>query len=247
VWWIRLGIQPERIAPAHPEQNGVHERMHRNLKAEATRPAERTLTAQQRRFSMWMRSYNDERPHEALDMLTPSDCYSTSSRVYPRRLPKPHYGTDAHVLTVRGQGQASFRGRRLYVGHNLAGHRIACREVDDGIVEVCFFEYLIGTVDLRKTGITGMEAEAALGKAGITVNKNAVPFDPRPPGVTSGFRIGTPAVTTRGMGEAEMERIGDAILEIVHNVADRDRIKAVRRRVTDLCRAFPIYDPAGKE
>jgi len=159
VWWIQLGIDPERIAPAHPEQNGVHERMHRNLKAEATRPAEKTLTAQQRRFSVWRHSYNDERPHEALDMFTPSDCYSTSSRAYPRRLPRPQYDTDAQVLTVRSQGLASFRGRTLYVGHNLAGHQIACQEVDDGIIEVRFFKYLIGKVALCKTGQLRPERE----------------------------------------------------------------------------------------
>jgi len=153
VWWIQLGIRPERIEPGHPEQNGVHERMHRNLKAEATRPPEKTLTAQQRRFSVWRRSYNDERPHEALDMWTPSDCYSTSSRAYPRRLPRPRYDIDAYVRQVRNQGQASFRGRILYVGRNLAGHQIACHEVDDGIFQVCFFEYLIGRVDLRQPGV----------------------------------------------------------------------------------------------
>ncbi|MCG6892858.1 MAG: serine hydroxymethyltransferase [Desulfobacteraceae bacterium] len=102
-------------------------------------------------------------------------------------------------------------------------------------------------VDLRKSGITGKDAEEVLGRVGITVNKNAVPFDPLPPGVTSGFRIGTPAVTTRGMGTVEMEQIGDAILEIVRNVSDKKTIETVRRRVADLCRAFPIYETAGRD
>jgi glycine hydroxymethyltransferase len=152
----------------------------------------------------------------------------------------------AKAVALREAATESFRDYQTRVVRNA--HTLAERLLDGGVdlVSGGTDNHMI-LVDLRKTGITGMEAEAALGKAGITVNKNAVPFDPRPPGVTSGFRIGTPAVTTRGMGEEEMERIGDAILEIVRNVADRDRIEAVRRRVDDLCRAFPIYDSAGKE
>ena len=86
VWWIRLGILPELIAPASPQQNGRHERMHRTLKAEATRPPSGNLQAQQTRFKRFRHEYNEERPHEALGQETPASCYRPSTRELPRRL-----------------------------------------------------------------------------------------------------------------------------------------------------------------
>ena len=80
-WWVRLGILPESIEPGHPEQNGRHERMHRTLKAETTRPAAGSLAAQQRRFNVFRTEFNDERPHEALDQQTPAACYTVSPRL----------------------------------------------------------------------------------------------------------------------------------------------------------------------
>lgn len=96
-------------------------------------------------------------------------------------------------------------------------------------------------IDLGNKGITGKEAEGALDKAGITVNKNSIPFDQRPPAVTSGMRLGTPCVTTRGMGEAEMDLIAEMIDEVVRNIQDDSRIGEVRERVKSLCLKFPIY------
>ncbi len=152
VWWIRLGVRPERIEPAQPQQNGVHERMHKTLKAEATRPPERTLGAQQRRFSRWMGEFNELRPHDSLDMLTPSDCYASSPRPYPRRLALPEYDTDFGVARFREQGAACFKGRTIYAGRNLAGLHIGLRAIDDGLYEVCFFDYSLGVVDMRDEG-----------------------------------------------------------------------------------------------
>jgi glycine hydroxymethyltransferase len=96
-------------------------------------------------------------------------------------------------------------------------------------------------VDLRPKGLTGKVAEAALGRAGITVNKNAIPFDPQPPAVTSGIRIGTPAVTTRGMGVEEMRLIGQLIAEVLQDVEDTARLAHVAAKVRELCQAFPLY------
>ncbi|HEU5395096.1 MAG TPA: serine hydroxymethyltransferase, partial [Candidatus Methylomirabilis sp.] len=96
-------------------------------------------------------------------------------------------------------------------------------------------------VDLRPKGLTGKVAEAALGKAGITVNKNAIPFDPQPPAVTSGIRIGTPAVTTREMGVEEMRLIGQLIGEVLQDVEDAARLGHVAAKVRELCQAFPLY------
>jgi glycine hydroxymethyltransferase len=96
-------------------------------------------------------------------------------------------------------------------------------------------------VDVFSKGITGKAAEAALGKAGITVNKNAIPFDQNPPMVASGIRIGTPAVTTRGMGEAEMDEIGSLIARVLASPEDDKALGMVREEVERLCRKFPLY------
>ncbi len=101
-------------------------------------------------------------------------------------------------------------------------------------------------LDLRNKGITGKEAEEALGRANITVNKNAVPFDPLPPTKTSGIRIGTPAMTTRGMKEDEMRRIARLIAKVIDNIKDEKVIEDVRKEVIELCQQFPLY-PELKE
>jgi glycine hydroxymethyltransferase len=95
-------------------------------------------------------------------------------------------------------------------------------------------------VDVGARGLTGKEAEKALDVAGITVNKNTIPFDPLPPLKASGIRIGTPAVTSRGMGPAEMERIADVIARVLEAPADAQVQAGVRREVTQLCGAFPL-------
>jgi glycine hydroxymethyltransferase len=96
-------------------------------------------------------------------------------------------------------------------------------------------------VDLRKSELTGKVAQEALDKARITVNKNAVPFDTRSPFVTSGIRLGTPAVTTRGMKEKEMGQIGDFIGRALNHVADEQALQTVAGKVGELCRKFPVY------
>jgi glycine hydroxymethyltransferase len=96
-------------------------------------------------------------------------------------------------------------------------------------------------VDVFSRGLTGKVAEAALGKAGITVNKNAIPFDQNPPLVASGIRVGTPAVTTRGMGEPEMDQIAGFMADALKAPDDDGRLGAIRAEVEALCRTFPLY------
>jgi glycine hydroxymethyltransferase len=96
-------------------------------------------------------------------------------------------------------------------------------------------------VDLRNLDLTGKAAEAALGQAGITANKNSIPFDEQGPAVTSGIRLGTPVVTTRGMGEAEMVAIAAFIAKVLRHPAETAVVAEVRREVQDLCRRFPLY------
>ncbi|RMH00066.1 MAG: serine hydroxymethyltransferase [Aquificota bacterium] len=102
-------------------------------------------------------------------------------------------------------------------------------------------------LDLRNKGITGKQAEEALGRANITVNKNAVPFDPLPPTKTSGIRIGTPAMTTRGMKEEEMRLIARLIGEVLNNIEDEKTIQKVRLQVIELCEQFPLYPELKEE
>ena len=99
-------------------------------------------------------------------------------------------------------------------------------------------------VDVFSKGITGKVAEAALGKAGITVNKNAIPFDQNPPMVASGIRVGSPAVTTRGMREPEMDVIGELIARALRTPDDDAALAAVKSEVERLCRKFPLYPAA---
>jgi len=103
------------------------------------------------------------------------------------------------------------------------------------------------SVDLRPKNVTGKEAEEALDKAGITVNKNAIPYDPQKPFIASGVRIGTPAITTRGMGEAEMDQIAQLIDDALTHKSDDAKLKAIQREVAKLCARFPIYPELVKE
>jgi glycine hydroxymethyltransferase len=96
-------------------------------------------------------------------------------------------------------------------------------------------------VDLRPKRLTGKIAEEALGKAGITVNKNMIPWDPEKPMTTSGIRVGTPALTTRGMGAAEMTRVAALIGRVLDAPADEPALARVRGEVRDLCAQFPMY------
>jgi glycine hydroxymethyltransferase len=96
-------------------------------------------------------------------------------------------------------------------------------------------------VDLTATGVTGKDAQEALDRAAITVNKNGIPFDTKGPQVTSGIRIGTPAVTTRGMKENEMRQIASYIAEVIKNITNEKKIQAVAEKVKAMCAKFPLY------
>lgn len=147
VWFIRLGIVPERIEPGHPEQNGRHERMHKTLKAETANPPQRDWLAQQQCFDQFAWIYNQQRPHEGLDMQTPVSCHRTSVRVYPERLPQVHYDSGVTVRRVRSNGQIKWQGRMVYVSEALIGERVAIIESEDEQLELYFSFYRIGIYD----------------------------------------------------------------------------------------------------
>ncbi len=124
VWWIKLGIMPERIAPAHPEQNGRHERFHRTLKAETARPPRASQRAQQRTFDAFRKEYNQERPHEALRMEAPASWYRPSERAYPARTPEISYPDHMRVRRVRSDGGIKWKGDILYLSEALIGEPV---------------------------------------------------------------------------------------------------------------------------
>lgn len=112
VWWLKLGVTPERIDPGHPEQNGRHERMHRTLKADATKPPAGSLAAQQLAFDRFRRTYNDERPHEGLEMKTPASRYTPSRRTLPDKLSSPEYPDTMKVRKLDCHGALRFAGQK---------------------------------------------------------------------------------------------------------------------------------------
>ena len=153
VWWIRLGILPELIAPASPQQNGRHERMHRTLKAEATRPPSGTLRAQQVRFNRFRQEYNHDRPHEALGQETPAEHYRPSPRELPRRLPPIEYPGHFEVRLVSRNSGIRWKKRWVCVTHTLAGEYVGLEEVGDGLWDVYFGPLKLGRMDERRQQI----------------------------------------------------------------------------------------------
>ena len=144
VWWVRLGILPDLIEPAHPQQNGRHERMHRTLKAETARPPEGGLTAQQRRFDRFRQRYNHVQPHESLHDATPASCYHPSSRAYPRRLAPLEYPGHFEVRRVSRNGGIRWHHHWVNVSHLLAEENVGFEAVDDGLWEVFFGPVWLG-------------------------------------------------------------------------------------------------------
>ena len=149
VWWLRLGIQHQRILPAQPQQNGAHERMHKTLKGEAIRPPRSTLGTQQRAFNAFRHLYNDERPHEALHDQTPSSCYRRSPRVYTGTLPPVEYPGHFIVKRVTNAGTIRLKKRLLFIANALKQHPVGLEEVADGIWSIHFCRVLLGRVDER--------------------------------------------------------------------------------------------------
>lgn len=132
VWWVKLGIRPERIAPGHPEENGRHERLHRTLKEETMDPPAATLRAQQRRFDAFRQGYNTQRPHQALGQVPPVTRYAASPRPYPRRVEDPVYPDGVESRRVRSNGQLRWRGELVFVSEALVDEVVGVSEEADG-------------------------------------------------------------------------------------------------------------------
>lgn len=156
VWWIRLGIVPERIGLGRPEQNGSHEQFHRVLKADTTRPPAATAGAQQRRFRAFYREYNEVRPHESLDDQPPATRYVASPRPLPARLAPVAYPGHMEVRRVSSAGCISWRGTPIFLTEVLDGEYVALDEVDDGRWTLSFASVLLGRFDERTGRITAL-------------------------------------------------------------------------------------------
>jgi hypothetical protein len=154
VWWLQLGIRPERILPGHPEQNGAHEQFHVVLKAETTRPPARTAVAQQRRFGQFRHEYNHDRPHQALDQTPPALHYYPSPRSLPARLSRFDYVGHFEVRRVGSNGCVAWFQHVLFLGRALDGHDVGFEETADGIWTVHVGPLRIAHFDARTRRVT---------------------------------------------------------------------------------------------
>jgi putative transposase len=149
VWWVQLGIVPERIEPGKPQQNGRHERMHRTLKEQTASPPSATLVEQQRSFDRFRADYNEHRPHEALGQVPPARVYEASARPMPARLQDVEYASEFKVRRVQTTGQFDWKGTNLQITKALGGQRVGLRQTDEDEWELFYGPLLLGFVLFR--------------------------------------------------------------------------------------------------
>lgn len=154
VWWLKLGIQLDRIDRGHPEQNGRHERFHLTLQQETTRPPAATPDQQQRRFDRMRREFNTVRPHEALGQQPPARFYTPSPRPYPARLEDPWYDAMHQVRRVNANGQVKWQGERVFVSEAVRGQLVGLAESERGDWIVRFMSVELGRVDRQTRRFT---------------------------------------------------------------------------------------------
>ncbi len=154
VWWIKLGIVPERIAAGHPEQNGRHERMHRTLKQEAAQPPAANRRQQQQALDRFRQQYNQVRPHEALEMRTPASVYQPSARKFPARLPEPEYPHSMLVRSVRLKGHFRWKKHDVFLSEVLWGESVGLLPEDDRWFTIYFAQLPLGRFDSQKLQVT---------------------------------------------------------------------------------------------
>ncbi len=156
VWWIKLGIVPERIEAGHPEQNGRHERMHRTLKQEAATPPAENRRAQQRALDRFRQEYNQERPHEALGMQTPAAVYTPSPREYPAQVPEPEYPSTMLVRSVRSQGIIRWHKHDVFLSEVLWGERVGLLPIDERWFTIYFSQIPLARFDSQRLRVVPM-------------------------------------------------------------------------------------------
>jgi transposase InsO family protein len=157
-WWIRLGILPQLIEPGRPSQNGRHERMHRTLKAETTRPPAANLAAQQRKFNRWREEFNHDRPHEAIDLETPATVHTPSPRPFPEKLAPIEYPDHFEKRFVSKNSGIRWNSRWVNISSTIAGEYVGLEEIDNGVWLIYF-----GPVKLGILHENTMKVEDAFG------------------------------------------------------------------------------------
>jgi transposase InsO family protein len=162
VWFIKLGIYPELIEPGKPQQNGVHERMHRTLKQEATIPPASSLKGQQKKFDDFREEFNQERPHEAIDMKRPGEIYQASERKMPKRVETYDYPAHFLVRRVSRAGTIRVFRNQVFVSNTLQEDYVGLEEVADGVYDMYFCFYQIGRYDLQTNKIQGIVSKVGL-------------------------------------------------------------------------------------
>lgn len=146
IWWLRLGINLERITPGEPQENGRHERMHLTLKLETTRPPRQTLVGQQEAFDDFIHIFNNERPHEGIQNKYPSEIYKKSDREL-KPLEPLFYPMHDKTITVTHCGRICERGLKVSLSRAFAGQQVGIKEMEDGIWIVSFMDYDLGYFD----------------------------------------------------------------------------------------------------
>ncbi len=155
VWWMKLGIVHQRIKPASPQENGQHERMHKDLKREAARPPAANLAKQQKRLERFQHRYNYERPHEALDGDFPAERWKPSTTAYAGRLRQPEYAGHLEVRRVSASGDFRLHSGQYFLSSALKGEDIGLEEVDDAVWSIIYYNTILGRIDLGTGKITG--------------------------------------------------------------------------------------------
>lgn len=150
MWWIKLGILPERSKPASPQDNGRHERMHLTLKQATAQPPQSTRRAQERAFAEFQRSYNEERPHEALGYQTPATLYQASERRYPRRTPELAYDNELDVRRISNKGDLKWKGERTFISEVFAHEYLGLKAIDERWRRVLYGPVALGWFDTHR-------------------------------------------------------------------------------------------------
>jgi len=176
VWFIKLGIYPELIEPGKPHQNGVHERMHRTLKQEATIPPASSLRGQQRKFDGFREEFNQERPHESLGMKRPAEVYQASDRSMPKRLEPYDYPGHYLVRRVSRSGTIRVLGRQIFVSNTLQEDYVGLEEVDDGVYDLYFCFYQIGRYDLKANKIRDIVSKVGVSRRQVDLASRVLPM-----------------------------------------------------------------------
>jgi putative transposase len=155
VWWLQLGITHQRITPGSPQENGAHERLHKTLKERAARPPAANLNLQQRVLNRFRKTYNELRPHEALDDETPASRWTPSPRRYPEHIARPEYPGHFEVRKVSSAGTFRLHSGQHFLSQALNFEYVGFEEIEDSLWNIVYYDTLLGRFDERTQTITG--------------------------------------------------------------------------------------------